>query len=223
VTAGPCDVLVVDDQAPVREMLRLMLHRFGLGAVALAADGAEAVAALRRAVPRAMISDIDMPTLNGLELLKRVRGGDTAAPRDLPVLMLTGHGETPVVLTALALDVSGFVLKPATPANLKPRLDRVLAGSRVGLKDAASYRAVAISDATLAVVGAPAGSPSALPPARTVPLDRGAVGKILAAPVRSVDGQTLFAAGSAVTASIVDCLTDLADIGAAPRELAVLA
>src|SRR5438477_8783711 len=56
---------------------------------------------------RSLISDVNMPTMNGLELVQRVRSGDTAAPRDLPILMLTGHGDELVVTTALALDVDG--------------------------------------------------------------------------------------------------------------------
>src|SRR5262249_29499292 len=119
-----CDVLIVDDQSPVRQMVRMLLHRFGL-TFDMAVDGNDALAKLGETNPRVMITDVNMPHRMGLELHKRVRPGQSKAARDLPVLILTGHGDAAIVATALALDVSGFVVKPASPAGLKARLDRV--------------------------------------------------------------------------------------------------
>ena len=212
-SAAQCDILVVDDQAPVRQMMRLMLTQFGMGEVGLAHDGVEAVAMLAEAVPRALIADINMPNMNGLELLKRVRCGDTGAPRDLPVLMLTGHGESVVVSTAIALDVDGFVLKPAGPSNMKPRLERVLAGPRTALKDVAIYRAVAVPDVSSAGARFPVESLTVPPGMRVVPLEVSAVDKVLAVPVTAKDGWPLYPAGVAVTMDMLVRLSDLAEIG----------
>jgi CheY-like chemotaxis protein len=212
-STGQCDVLVVDDQAPIRQMMRLMLKQFGVAEIALARDGVEAVAALEETVPRALVTDINMPNMNGLELVKRVRSGDTAAPRDLPILLLTGHGESLLVSTAVALDVDGFVLKPAGPANLKPRIDRVLGDKRTVLKDAATYRAVAIPDLTHGTPNLPQEALTAPPGTRIVPLEIDAVDKVLAAPVKAKDGWPLYAAGTWVTADMLIRLHDLAEIG----------
>jgi CheY-like chemotaxis protein len=210
---GQCDVLVVDDQAPVRQMMRLMIQQFGLGEVALAHDGVEAVASLEEAVPRAIITDINMPNMNGLELVKRVRSGATAAARNLPILLLTGHGESILVSTAVALDVDGFVLKPAGPANLRPRLERVLGDQRIVPKDAEVYLAVPIPDLTHGTPSLPAEPLTAPPGTRIMPLELDAIDEVLALPVKAKDGWSLYAAGTVVTADMLIRLHDLAEIG----------
>lgn len=223
-SAEKCDVMVVDDQPPIRQIVGSMLRRFGLEGVVVAEDGAQALAMLTDLQPRLLISDVNMPVMNGLELVKRVRSGDSPAPRDLPVLMLTGHGESPVVSTALALDVNGFVLKPASPANLKLRVDRALAAAaaRPALKGAAFYRNVPIPDVTLMGATMPAPSkPAALPGTRVVPLDSNAVGKTMAAPITAADGDVLLEAGQILSTTLAACLEDLVAIGVVAPEIVV--
>src|SRR5258706_11278911 len=181
VNTGACDVLVADDQPPVRQMMRLMLTQFGMTGIALARDGSEAISMFEQAVPRVLISDVNMPTMNGLELVQWVRSGDTIAPRDLPILMLTGHGDELVVTTALALDVDGFVLKPAAPDSLKARIDRVLGARRTALREPAAYRAVRIPDVTLEGSRLPPVAPATLAPgASLIRLDYPAIGRPVA-------------------------------------------
>jgi CheY-like chemotaxis protein len=222
VNTGVCDVLVADDQPPVRQMMRLMLTKFGMTTIALARDGSEAVAMLADAVPRVLISDVNMPTMNGLELVQRVRSGDTAAPRDLPILMLTGHGEELVVATALALDVDGFVLKPASPENLKPRIDRVIAHRRTALRAPAAYHAVPIPDVTLEGSSlAPVAPEAVAPDTRVVPLDYRAIDRTLARPLTTAGGTLIAPADTVLTRHALDFLGDLVHIGVLPGSLVV--
>jgi CheY-like chemotaxis protein len=222
VNTGVCDVLVADDQPPVRQMMRLMLTQFGLREVALARDGAEAVSLLETAVPRVLISDVNMPTMNGLELVQRVRSGDTVAPRDLPILLLTGHGEDLVVSTAIALDVDGFILKPAAPEGLKRRIERVITGRRTKLRDPAAYRAVPIPDVTLEGSSLPPAAPPVVAPGmRVLGLDHTIIGRTLALPVTTARGSLVIPEGTVLTRDALDFLGDLHDIGVLPAWVVV--
>jgi two-component system chemotaxis response regulator CheY len=219
--AGRCDVLLVDDQATIRQLVSAVLHQLGIAATETAKDGVEAIEMLEKTTPGALLLDVNMPRMNGLELLQRVRAGDTAAPRDLPVLMLTGHGEGAVVGTALALDANGFVLKPVSPASLKQRLARVQAAKRT-IKDAAAYRAVPIPDVTIEGATMPAPPPlPELPQTRKIAINRDAIGKTLAAPIYSPRGQILMLGEAVLTPELVACLEDLAEIEVLPPEILV--
>ena len=69
-----------------------------------------------------MITDVQMPKVNGLELLKRVRRGESAAPQSLNSIVVTTLEEEYVLATAMALDVNGFIQKPFTAPTLIKRL-----------------------------------------------------------------------------------------------------
>jgi DNA-binding NarL/FixJ family response regulator len=90
-----------------------------------------------------IISDINMPEMNGLEMLQAIRTGKGAVDRAVPVVMLTAHSEAMVVGTALRLDASGFVVKPASGKHLGDRIERALA-EPLSLKPAEKYAAVTI-------------------------------------------------------------------------------
>ena len=69
-----------------------------------------------------MVTDVQMPKVNGLELLKRVRRGESAAPQSLNSIVVTALEEEYVLATAMALDVNGFIQKPFTAPTLIKRL-----------------------------------------------------------------------------------------------------
>jgi CheY-like chemotaxis protein len=219
-----CEVLIVDDQLPIRHLISATLHKVGIAATETAEDGVAAIKFLSKITPGVVLLDVNMPNMNGLEFLKRVRAGDTAAPRDQKVLMLTAYGEDAVVGAALALDADGFVLKPVSPASLKQRLDRVRGGRRAMLKDPAAYRAVTIPD----IAGAPGATPMpvsaplpTLPQTRKIPISRDAIGLTLAAPINSPSGQMLMLGEQTLTAELVSALEDLAEMGVLPPEILV--
>ncbi len=105
-------VLVADDQAFVRNLMVRMLNDLGY-ATQTASNGNEAMMALDF-VTGALILDHQMDGMTGLEILHAVRTGETALERDFPILMLTGHAESDLVMRASALDVSGFLYKPVS-------------------------------------------------------------------------------------------------------------
>jgi DNA-binding NarL/FixJ family response regulator len=107
-------VVIADDQELVRTGFRLILTARGIDVVGDAADGAEAVAAVRRLRPDVVLMDIRMPTMDGLEATRRV----LAQNPDCRVIMLTTFDLDRYVYAALAAGASGFLLKDVTAAHL---------------------------------------------------------------------------------------------------------
>ncbi|AXI80938.1 response regulator [Peterkaempfera bronchialis] len=107
-------VVIADDQELVRTGFRLILTARGIHVVGEAADGTEAVAAVRRLRPDVVLLDIRMPVMDGLEAARRILGH---VP-DCRVIMLTTFDLDQYVYAALALGASGFLLKDVTPAHL---------------------------------------------------------------------------------------------------------
>jgi DNA-binding NarL/FixJ family response regulator len=108
-------VVVADDQALVRTGFRMILTAGGVEVVAEAANGAEAVAAVRRTRPDVVLMDVRMPELDGLEATRRILAGADGAPR---IIILTTFDLDQYVYAALAAGASGFLLKDVTPEHL---------------------------------------------------------------------------------------------------------
>ncbi|WP_406356965.1 response regulator transcription factor [Streptomyces sp. NBC_01635] len=107
-------VVIADDQELVRTGFRLILTARGINVVGEAADGAEAVDAVRRLSPDVVLMDIRMPTMDGLEAARRV----LVRTPGCRVIMLTTFDLDSYVYAALAAGASGFLLKDVTPAHL---------------------------------------------------------------------------------------------------------
>jgi len=116
------DVLIVDDSAAIRKILQRVLRQaeVPVGNVYEAGDGVEALAALKAQPVGLVLSDINMPNMDGLEFLSKVR----AEPhwRDLPILMVSTEGTQAKVLEAVERGASGYVRKPFTANQIKEKL-----------------------------------------------------------------------------------------------------
>ena len=122
----PVRVVVADDQALVRTGFRMILTADGIDVVAEAADGAEAIDAVRRTRPDVVLMDIRMPVLDGLEATRRILAGRRAdGPR---ILMLTTFDVDEYVYAALAAGASGFLLKDVAPEQLTAAVRLVRSG-----------------------------------------------------------------------------------------------
>jgi DNA-binding NarL/FixJ family response regulator len=107
-------VVIVDDQALVRIGFRMILTSGGIDVVGEAADGVEAISAVRESKPDVVLMDIRMPNMDGLEATRRVLRHDPGCR----VLMLTTFDLDRYVYDALAVGASGFLLKDVTPEHL---------------------------------------------------------------------------------------------------------
>lgn len=116
------DVLIVDDSAAIRKILQRVLVQAGvpLGTVFEANDGREALDRLNGGGIGLILSDINMPNMDGLELLERVRA--RAEWRGVPVIMITTEGSQNKVMQALQLGANGYVRKPFTAEQIKEKL-----------------------------------------------------------------------------------------------------
>ncbi len=120
-------LLLVDDEKFSQITMLRLLKNIGDPVTHSASNGLEAMDVLesRHSTIHCVIADFNMPIMHGLQLLKAIRTGERGIRRNMPVIMLTAHGEPPLVHLALALDVNGFVLKPAKKDSMEERLHRI--------------------------------------------------------------------------------------------------
>jgi two-component system chemotaxis response regulator CheY len=116
------DVLIVDDSAAIRKILQRVLRQADveIGEVYEASDGVEALASLKAKPVGLILSDINMPNMDGLQFLTRVR----AMPewQHVPIVMITTEGSQNRVMEAVQLGASGYVRKPFTAEQIKEKL-----------------------------------------------------------------------------------------------------
>jgi DNA-binding NarL/FixJ family response regulator len=118
-------VVVADDQTLVRTGFAMILDADGMNVVGQAANGVEAVEAVRRTQPDIVLMDIRMPELDGLQALRRIMAGSANPPQ---VIMLTTFDLDQYVYAALTAGASGFLLKDVTPEQLVAAVRLVRAG-----------------------------------------------------------------------------------------------
>lgn len=116
------DVLIVDDSAAIRKILQRVLRQteIPIGTVYEAGDGLEALETLRRQTIGLVLSDINMPNMDGLEFLSNMRA--ERSWQNIPVLMVSTEGTQAKVLEAVERGASGYVRKPFTAEQIKEKL-----------------------------------------------------------------------------------------------------
>src|SRR3979490_1385894 len=119
-------ILVVDDEPDVVDLVRYHLHRAGFD-VLIALSGTTALAAARDSRPDAIVLDIMLPQMNGLEVFKLLRRTDETI--DIPILMLTAKAEPSERIAGLELGVDDYITKPFSPRELALRPRILLRGS----------------------------------------------------------------------------------------------
>lgn len=117
------NILVVDDFPTMRRIVRTLLKELGFANVEEAEDGNEALAKLRGGAFELVVSDWNMPNLDGLEMLKQIRADD--ALKHLPVLMVTAEAKKENIIAAAQAGASGYVVKPFTAATLEEKLNKI--------------------------------------------------------------------------------------------------
>ena len=121
--ASAIKVMIVDDQASMRAMIRRSLQDLGFRDVRDKGAAAEALASIKSDRVHLIISDFNMPEMDGLELLKAVREDPVIGKTVF--IMLTGSSDRDLVQKAAALGVNNYLVKPFAPAALKDKIERV--------------------------------------------------------------------------------------------------
>lgn len=118
--------VIADDQALVRTGFGMILAADGIEVTAEAADGAEALAAVRRTRPDVVLMDIRMPRMDGIEATRRILAD--AGPEGIRVIILTTYDLDHYVYAALTAGASGFLLKDVSPEHLVAAVRLVQSG-----------------------------------------------------------------------------------------------
>ncbi|RLB44244.1 MAG: response regulator [Deltaproteobacteria bacterium] len=116
-------VLVVDDFATMRRIVKGVLKQLGFKNIIEAEDGTAALNELRKEKVGLIVSDWNMPKMTGLELLKEVRADEEL--KSIPFIMVTAEGQKENVIEAVKAGVSNYIVKPFTPETLSEKLEKV--------------------------------------------------------------------------------------------------
>lgn len=122
--AADMKFLVVDDFATMRRIVRNLLKEIGYANSDEAEDGVDALSKLRGARYDFVVSDINMPNMNGFDLLRAIRADESL--KHLPVLMVTAEAKKEDIITAAQAGASGYIVKPFTKATLEEKLTKIV-------------------------------------------------------------------------------------------------
>ena len=120
------NILIVDSNAYMRRVTRMMLTNLGAKSVIEASDGLAALESIRTCDPDVMLLDWDMPVLNGMEVMRIVRSPGVFPRPNLPIIMLTNRGHRTSVLQALRAGAHEFLVKPTSAKALRDRLTSIV-------------------------------------------------------------------------------------------------
>jgi len=116
--------LIVDDFSTMRRIVRNLLKEIGYTNADEAEDGAAALAKLKGGNFDFVVSDINMPNMNGFELLSQIKAD--AATKHLPVLMVTAEAKKEDIVTAAQAGAAGYIVKPFTKATLEEKVNKII-------------------------------------------------------------------------------------------------
>ena len=116
-------VLVVDDFATMRRIVKGVLKQLGFNDIIEAEDGDIALKELQKEKVGLIVSDWNMPNMTGLDLLKAVK--EDAKLKDIPFLMVTAEGQKENVVQAVQAGVSNYIVKPFTPETFNQKLQKI--------------------------------------------------------------------------------------------------
>jgi len=117
------NVLVVDDAATMRRIVRSLLRELGIKNVREAEDGEMAFEDLKRQKADLVVSDWAMPKMTGIELLRAIRQDE--ALKEIPVLMVTAESKKENIMEAVQAGVSNYIVKPFNSKTLEDKLNKI--------------------------------------------------------------------------------------------------
>ncbi len=124
--SNPVDMkfLIVDDFSTMRRIVRGLLKEIGYINAEEAEDGAVALNMLKNGKFDFVVSDINMPNMNGFDLLKAIKADD--ALKHLPVLMVTAEARKEDIVLAAQTGAAGYIVKPFTKATLEEKVQKIM-------------------------------------------------------------------------------------------------
>lgn len=116
-------ILIVDDFSTMRRIIKNLLRDLGYNNTAEADDGSTALPMLKNGNFDFLITDWNMPTMTGIDLLKAVRADEHL--KTLPVLMVTAEAKRDQIVEAAQVGVNSYIIKPFTADTLKEKIDKI--------------------------------------------------------------------------------------------------
>ncbi|MBO1255212.1 chemotaxis response regulator CheY [Alteromonas sp. 5E99-2] len=116
-------ILVVDDFSTMRRIIKNLLKDLGFGNIQEADDGSTALPMLQQGDFDFVVTDWNMPGMQGIDLLRAIRADDKL--KHMPVLMVTAEAKKEQIVAAAQAGVNGYVVKPFTAGTLKEKLDKI--------------------------------------------------------------------------------------------------
>ncbi|WP_291983009.1 response regulator [Luteitalea sp.] len=117
--------LVVDDSTTMRRIIINTLKKLGYTEIVEAGNGREGIEKVSEGTVDLIITDWNMPEMNGIEFIRALRGME--GKQSLPVLMVTTNAAKDDIVEALRAGVNNYVVKPFTPDTIKEKIDAVMA------------------------------------------------------------------------------------------------
>ncbi len=155
-------VLVVDDDHYMRKVVRTMLTAIGVRTVFEAPDGIAGLDAIRQNTPDLVIVDWEMPMIDGAQFVRLVRSPGEFPIPDIPIIMLSGHGDRWRVVEAARIGAHEYLLKPVSTKALRDRIIAIIGTPRPTVRLDGYYgplprRLVVLDDHKTGQQGDPAG------------------------------------------------------------------
>lgn len=116
-------VLVVDDMATMRRIVKNVLKQLGFSRVEEAENGAEALQKLRAEAYGLVVSDWNMPVMTGIDMLRAIRSDEKL--KSIPVLMVTAEAQQGNLIEAIQAGVSNYIVKPFTAETMQEKLNKI--------------------------------------------------------------------------------------------------
>lgn len=216
-------ILIVDDDAFTRKVVRRVLTDLRFTNVSETESAESALALLQGHRFDLIVTDVQMPGINGLELVRRLRAGLTGAARDTRTIVLTSFSNTEVLGVAMALEVNGFLVKPMKPGIVQDKIAQAMA-ERTNVRPAMGYQSINTDLRTLDAQTQAQGDPGSAgePPGNdaedgATPRLRVALGQLqpgmrLAQKVRTFDGTLLLSQGLTLSQLNINRLLELRSI-----------
>lgn len=219
------EILVVEDVRFTRATIVRMLSQMGAPKIHEAEDGAVALALLAEhgATIDCILTDLAMPNVDGLQLLKAVRVGTGTIPRLLKVVALTGHTELDRLGPALLLDIDAIVAKPTSKQALETCFERLFAsGGAPADAGADAYRAVLLSSQEAGPTGETTSFGHNGENERQVALSAVAANSRLARDLMFQNGRLLLRAGTSLSDRLITRLRELVTVAGLPEDIWII-